>query len=151
MKIAVASDHGGFCQKNDLIEYIRSLGHEVEDFGPADETSVDYPDYADPVARAVASGKADRGVLICGTGIGIAMTADKVPGVRASAIHAVNFAHLFREHNNGNVIGLSGRFVSLEENKKIVYEFLTTEFDGGRHETRVAKLMREDDPTFQGV
>ena len=83
MRIAVGSDHAGFIQKDPIVEHIKSLGHEVLDFGPANDDRVDYPDFADKVARAVAAGKADRGVLICGTGIGIAMTADKVPGIRA--------------------------------------------------------------------
>lgn len=151
MRIAIASDHGGFDQKGPIIAHLEGLGHTVDDFGPNDAESVDYPDYADPVARAVSSGEADCGVLICGTGIGMALVADKVPGVRAASIQNVNFAHLFRQHNNGNVVCLSGRFVSLEDNLAIVDEFLTTDFEGGRHEVRVAKVMREDDPTFQGV
>ncbi len=121
------------------------------DFGPANDDRVDYPDFADKVARAVAAGKADRGVLICGTGIGIAMTADKVPGIRATPVQTVQFAELAREHNNANVIGLSGRFTDLEVNEAIVDTFLSTEFAGGRHAGRVEKIMREDDPNFKGV
>ena len=130
MRIAVASDHAGFIQKAPIIEHIRSLGHEVIDLGPATD---------------------DRGVVICGTGLGIAMTADKVPGIRATAIQTVQFAELCREHNDCNVIGLSGRFVPLELNEQIVDTFLTTEFGGGRHTGRVQKIMREDDPSFEGV
>ena len=89
MRIAVGSDHAGFIQKDPIIEHIKSLGREVLDFGPANDDRVDYPDFADKVARAVAAGKADRGVLICGTGIGIAMTADKVPGIRATPVQTV--------------------------------------------------------------
>lgn len=151
MRIAIASDHGGFPQKAPIAEYVQSLGHEVIDFGPATGDSVDYPDYADPVARAVASGTVDRGILMCGTGIGMAMTADKVPGVRASAIMDYEFATLFRQHNDGNVICLSGRYVTLDKNKELVRIFLTTEFEGGRHARRVEKAMREDDPAFEGV
>lgn len=151
MRIAIGSDHGGFDQKTPIIAHLEGLGHTVEDFGPSDTASVDYPDYADPVARAVANGTADWGILICGTGIGMALVADKVAGVRAAPIQNVNFAHLFRQHNNGNVLCLSGRFVSLEDNLAIIDEFLTTEFEGGRHAQRVEKVMREDDPTFQGV
>ena len=151
MRIAVGSDHAGFIQKDPIIEHIKSLGHEVLDFGPASDDRVDYPDFADKVARAVAAGKADRGVLICGTGIGIAMTADKVPGIRATPVQTVQFAELAREHNNATVIGLSGRFTDLAVNEAIVDTFLSTEFAGGRHAGRVEKIMREDDPNFKGV
>ncbi len=151
MRIAVASDHAGFIQKAPIIEHLESLGHEVIDLGPSTDDRCDYPDFGDKVGRAVASGRADRGVVICGTGLGIAMTADKVPGVRAVPIQTVEFATLCREHNNANVIGLSGRFVPLELNCQIVDTFLTTEFGGGRHTGRVEKMMREDDPTFEGV
>lgn len=151
MRIAIASDHAGFVQKDPLAEYLRAQGHEVVDCGPDSDERCDYPDYADKVARRVARGEVDRGVLICGTGLGIAMTADKVAGVRATPIQTVEFARLSREHNDANVIGLSGRFVSLEDNEKILDAFLTTEFGGGRHTARVEKMMREDDPAFPGV
>lgn len=145
MRIAIASDHGGFEQKQALVAYLaEDLGCEVLDMGPDSDASVDYPDYAAPVARAVASGEADRGVLVCGTGIGMALAADKVAGVRASSITSVPFAELFRQHNNGNVVCLSGRFVDLDVNKEIVKTFLSTEFEGGRHEGRVAKVMALD-------
>lgn len=151
MRIAVACDHGGFVQKDAIVEHLKSLGHEVFDLGTNSEDSVDYPDFADRAARMVSRGEAERAVLICGTGIGIAMTADKVPGVRATPVQTVKFAELARQHNNANAIGLSGRFVSLEDNLKLIDTFLTTEFEGGRHEKRVEKIMREDDPAFQGV
>lgn len=151
MRIAVACDHGGFVQKDAIVEHLKSLGHEVFDLGTNSEDSVDYPDFADRAARMVSRGEAERAVLICGTGIGIAMTADKVPGVRATPVQTVKFAELARQHNNANAIGLSGRFVSLEDNLKLVDTFLNTEFEGGRHEKRVEKIMREDDPAFQGV
>lgn len=151
MRIAVACDHGGFVQKDAIVEHLKSLGHEVFDLGTNSEDSVDYPDFADRAARMVSRGEAERAVLICGTGIGISMTADKVPGVRATPVQTVKFAELARQHNNANVIGLSGRFVSLEDNLKLIDTFLTTEFEGGRHAKRVEKIMREDDPAFQGV
>lgn len=144
MRIAIASDHAGFDQKAPMKEYLESLGHEVEDFGPASAERCDYPDYAAKVAHAVADGKADRGVLICGTGLGMAMSADKVPGIRATPIQTVQFAQLCREHNNANVICLSGRFVSLDLNKQIVKTFLETDFAGGRHTGRVEKMMSLD-------
>ncbi len=149
MRIAIASDHGGFDQKAPLIAHLKGRGHSVSDFGPDTDESVDYPDYAGPVAHAVSVGDADRGVLICGTGIGMSITADKVPGVRAAPVQNVTFAHLFRQHNDGNVLCLSGRFVSLEDNLAIVDEFLATEFEGGRHTARVEKAMREDTPSAQ--
>lgn len=151
MRIAIASDHAGFLQKAPLTEYLRSLGHEVVDCGPSTDARCDYPDFGDKVARLVAKGEVERGVLICGTGLGIAMTAGKVAGVRAVPIQSVEFARLCREHNNANVIGLSGRFVSLTDNERILDAFLTTEFGGGRHTGRVEKMMREDDPDFPGV
>lgn len=151
MRIAVACDHGGFVQKDAVIEHLKSLGHEVTDLGTNSEESVDYPDYADRAARMVSRGEADRAILICGTGIGMAITADKVPGVRATPVQTVKFAELARQHNNVNVIGLSGRFVSLEDNLVLVDTFLNTEFEGGRHAKRVEKIMREDDPAFPGV
>ncbi|MDO5106911.1 MAG: RpiB/LacA/LacB family sugar-phosphate isomerase, partial [Coriobacteriaceae bacterium] len=144
--------HGGYGQKDQIADFIRSLGHEVIDFGPFSPDPVDYPDYADKVARAVSRGDADRGVLLCGTGLGMAITADKVPGVRAAAIQSIEFAELFREHNDGNVLALSGRFVGLESNQCLVKIFLETEASAeARHRNRVEKIMREDDPAFEGV
>lgn len=152
MRVAIASDHGGYPQKAAIADFIKSLGHEVVDFGPFSPESVDYPDYADKVARAVSTGEADRGVLLCGTGLGMAITADKVPGVRAAAIQSIEFAELFREHNDGNVIALSGRFVALEANQRLVRIFLETPASTEeRHTRRVQKVMREDDPSFEGV
>ena len=145
MRIAIASDHGGFEQKQMLVDYLATeLGHDVCDMGPDTGDSVDYPDYAVKVARAVSSGSADRGILVCGTGIGMALAADKVPGVRASSITSTGFAELFRRHNDGNVLCLSGRFVDPEDNRAIVRTFLETEFEGGRHAKRVAKIMALD-------
>ena len=141
MRIAIGADHGGFEQKQELKAYIANeLGCEVEDMGCDSTESVDYPDYAAPVARAVAEGSADFGVLVCGTGIGMAIAADKIDGARASSITSPAFAELFRQHNNGNVVCLSGRFVDLDVNKEIVKTFLTTAFEGGRHEGRIAKI-----------
>lgn len=144
MRVAVASDHAGFCQKAQVVDFITSLGHEAVDLGPATDDRVDYPDFAHKVAWGVAGGEYDRGVLICGTGIGMAMTADKVPGIRAVAIQTPGFAELCREHNDANVVCLSGRFVDPATNDEIVRIFLTQEFGGGRHAARVEKMMRED-------
>ena len=144
MRIAIASDHAGYEQKAALVSFLQSLGHEVIDLGPDNAERVDYPDYAVAVGKAVAAGEADKGVLVCGTGIGMAVAADKVAGVRAASITSPEFAELFRRHNDGNVIALSGRFVSLEENERILKVFLVAEFEGGRHAGRVAKIMELD-------
>lgn len=142
MRIALASDHGGFGQKERLRPWLEELGYQVTDFGTGSEESVDYPDFALPAASAVAAGEADFGVLVCGTGIGMQIAANKVHGIRAANVTSVRFAHLAREHNDANVLTLSGRFVDFEENQRIVEEFLSTQFAGGRHERRVAKIMQ---------
>lgn len=145
MRIAIASDHAGFEQKQVLVDFL--IGEpevEVMDMGPGSDDRVDYPDYAVKVAEAVASGTADRGILVCGTGIGMALAADKVAGIRASSITTPEFADLFRRHNDGNVLCLSGRFVEPEVNEEIIRVFLTAPFEGGRHADRVAKVMALD-------
>lgn len=144
MRVSIGSDHAGFEQKQALVDYLKGKGVEVVDRGPANDDRVDYPDYAAPVARDVADGSADYGVLVCGTGIGMAMAADKVPGARAANIINPEFAALCREHNDANVITLSGRFVPLEENERILDAFLATDFGGGRHAGRVEKIMALD-------
>ena len=145
MRVAIGSDHAGFEQKQALVDYLASeLGQDVIDLGPDSEERVDYPDYAAIVARAVAQGDADRGVLVCGTGIGVGRAADQGAGIRAASITTPEFAELFRQHNDGNVVCLSGRFVEPEVNREIVRVFLTTEFEGGRHADRVAKIMALD-------
>lgn len=140
MKVSIASDHAGFEQKQQLASYLAGKGYEVIDRGPDCDDRVDYPDFAVLVARDVADGTVDRGVLVCGTGIGMALAADKIPGVRAANIVREDFAVLCREHNDANVITLSGRFVSLEENESILDAFFATEFAGGRHAGRVKKV-----------
>lgn len=144
MKVSLASDHAGFEQKQQLVEYVAQKGFDVIDRGPDSDDRVDYPDFAELVARDVAEGRADRGILVCGTGVGMALAADKVAGVRAANIVREDFAVLCREHNDANVITLSGRFVSLEENERIIDAFLSTEFAGGRHADRVAKINAFD-------
>lgn len=141
MVISVASDHAGFEQKQELVSYLEKLGHAVCDRGPSSDDRVDYPDYAEVVSRDVATGAAELGVLVCGTGIGMAIAANKVDGVRAANIVRSDFASLCRQHNNANVITLSGRFVSLEENQRILDAFLGASFEGGRHSDRVRKIM----------
>ena len=140
MKIAIGCDHGALELKNRLAAHLKEQGYEVEDRGCHGTESVDYPDYALPVAEDAAAGRADFGILVCGTGIGMAIAANKVRGVRAANITSPDFARLTRQHNNANVLTLSGRFVSLEDNKAIVEAFLSTPFEGGRHCTRVDKI-----------
>ena len=141
MKVSIASDHAGFKEKELLKPYLVELGHEVIDRGPDSDDRVDYPDFAELVAKDVASGEADRGVLVCGTGIGMAIAANKVDGIRAANVTTPEFAALAREHNDANIVTVSGRFVTDEINRAIVKAFLETAFGGGRHEGRVAKIM----------
>lgn len=140
MRVAIGSDHAGFEMKESLKEYVKSLGHEVEDFGAPSSDPVDYPDIGYRVARDVASGRFDRGVLICGTGIGMSIVANKVPGVRAALVGDVETARLAREHNDANVLTLGARLIRLELAREIVRIFLDTGFAGGRHARRVEKI-----------
>ena len=141
MKIAIASDHAGFEQKQILLKHLTDAGHSVTDLGPEDDSRVDYPDYAERVAEAVSRGCVERGILVCGTGIGMAICANKVSGIRAANVTNAEFAKLSREHNDSNILCLSGRFVDADENIKSVDAFLDTDFAGGRHEGRVKKMM----------
>lgn len=140
MIVAIASDHAGFAQKQMLVDYLAKGGHDVIDLGPDTDDRVDYPDYAEKVARAVAGGQAERGVLVCGTGIGMAVAANKVVGIRAANVVTPEFAALAREHNDANIVTLSGRFVDEATNRAIIDAFLGTEFGGGRHAGRVEKI-----------
>ena len=142
MKIAIASDHGGYDYKQELIPYIESLGHQVLDLGCHGPASVDYPDYGIPCAQAVARGEADRGVVICGTGIGISISANKVPGIRCALCTDPVMARLTREHNDANLLAMGGRIIGIELAKGIVQVFLSTEFSGGRHKTRIDKIAQ---------
>ena len=141
MRISIASDHGGFEQKQELVRYVEELGYGVIDRGPENDSSVDYPDFAKLVCEDVQKDVAQRGILVCGTGIGMSIAANKMDGIRAANVTREDFAKLAREHNDANVITLSGRFVSLEENKSIVKAFLSTDFGEGRHARRVEKIM----------
>lgn len=141
MNISIASDHAGFEQKETLRDYLAGKGHRVIDRGPASDDRVDYPDFAAAVAHDVADGIAEYGVLVCGTGIGMAVAANKIHGTRAVNCINVQFAQLAREHNDANIVTLSGRFVELAENERILDAFLSTDFGGGRHAGRVAKIM----------
>jgi ribose 5-phosphate isomerase B len=145
MRIAIGSDHAGYEQKEQIKSHLVQGGHDVVDLGTSSgDDSVDYPDYALSVARSVRDGDAELGVLVCGTGVGMAIAANKVVGVRAANITDPEFARLSRQHNNANVVALSGRFVPLEVNEQIVDEFVATPFEGGRHAGRVDKIASAD-------
>ncbi|MDO5116973.1 MAG: ribose 5-phosphate isomerase B [Eggerthellaceae bacterium] len=141
MIISMGSDHAGFEQKQQLIDYLKGEGYEVVDLGPFSDDRVDYPDYAAKVAQHVVEGKSRFGVLVCGTGIGMAIAANKIHGIRAANVTSAEFAKLARGHNDANMITLSGRYVDLETNEEILDTFLTAEFEGGRHAQRVEKIM----------
>lgn len=140
--IAIASDHAGFALKGVLKLELESLGYVPLDLGTHDTASVDYPDYADKLAQAIKAGKAARGVLVCGTGIGISIAANRHREIRAALCQDVTTARLSREHNDANVLVLGGRIVGEEVAKECLKAFLATAFAGGRHEGRVAKLAK---------
>jgi len=140
--IAVASDHAGFDLKEILKRDLQEAGLEVLDLGTNSTQSVDYPDFGMAMADAVASGKAERGVLVCGTGIGISMAANRNPKVRAALVHDVTSARLSRLHNDANVVAFGQRLIGSETAREALKVFLGTEFEGGRHANRVAKLSK---------
>jgi len=142
--IAVGSDHAGYSLKQRLAAELRTLGHEVLDLGAHDADRVDYPDFGAAVGRAVAGAEADLGVCVCGSGIGIAMAANKVPGVRAAPVHDATSARLARQHNNANVLCLGERLLDPDVASEAVRAWLDAEFEGGRHVGRVAKLAELD-------
>ena len=142
MKVAIGCDHGGFDLKTDIIEYLKKQGKEVTDFGTYNRDSCDYPDYAVPVCEAVLSGKADFGILICGTGIGMSISANKINGIRCALLGDVFSAKATRAHNNTNVMALGGRGTGPGLALEIVDAFLGTEFSGAvRHVNRINKVM----------
>ena len=140
MKIALASDHAGYAEKERLKPLLLELGLEVEDLGTGSEASVDYPDYARKVAERVAAGEVDQGVLVCGSGTGMAITANKVPGVRAAVAWSEETARLARQHNNANVMAIGARTTPVENIPDIVKAWFATSFEGGRHAERVKKI-----------
>ena len=142
--IAIGSDHAGFDYKEDLISFLEGKGLLFEDFGTHSKDSVDYPDYALKAAEAVANGDFDQGLLVCGSGTGMAIAANKVHGVRAAVAWSEDIARLAREHNDANVLSLAARFNSPEEIEKIVRAWFAAEFEGGRHATRVEKIKAAD-------
>ena len=141
MKISIASDHGGYALKEDLRAWLAEQGHEVEDHGCHGLESCDYADFCEPAARAVAEGKCDRGIVICTTGIGISITANKVRGVRCALCGDVLSAELTRRHNDANMLALGAGVTGVMTAERIVDAFLNTGFEGGRHERRVKLMM----------
>jgi ribose 5-phosphate isomerase B len=145
MKIAIAADHAGFSLKERLRDELRAKGHEVADLGTGSEQSTDYPDYAVAVGHDVADGRADRGILVCSSGVGMSIAANKVPGVRAALGVNPDEVRVTREHNDANVLTLGARFTSPEQARELIDIFLGTEFSGGeRHVRRIAKLAELD-------
>lgn len=138
--LAFASDHAGFNMKTELIAYATSLGLDVLDLGPEDASRVDYPDYGAKMARAIETGDVDRGVVICGSGIGISIAANRSPAVRAALCQSPLMAKLAREHNDANVLALGARLIGPAVSEACLDAFLGTDFEGGRHQNRVAKL-----------
>ena len=139
-KIAIGGDHAGFEYKGKMIQKLQSLGFEVKDFGPFSTDSVDYPDYVHPLSSALENGEFDLGIVICGSGNGVAITANKHQGIRAALCWNEDLAALARQHNNANVLAIPARFISYELAEKLAEIFLTTEFEGGRHQNRVNKI-----------
>lgn len=142
MKIAIGSDHAGFDCKKEIIAYLEKQGFEVKDFGTFSTESCDYPDFGYAVAKSVASDEYDRGVLICGTGVGIGIAANKVNGIRCALCGDAYTAELCRKHNDANMISMGARVTDVEKMKQIVSVFLSTQFEGGRHQRRIDKLAQ---------
>lgn len=140
--LPLACDHGGFEMKEFLKEKLGTLGYLIEDMGTYSSDSVDYPDLIHPLAKAINDGKYERGIILCGSGNGAQMTANKYPKVRAALCWSTEQAHLAREHNNANILSLPGRFIDKALAMEMALEFLNTEFEGGRHQRRVEKISK---------
>lgn len=154
MKIAIGSDHVGLELKPDIIDYLKELGHKVSDFGPYSNERTDYPIYGKKVAKEVVDGNFDLGILICGTGVGISISANKVKGIRAVVCSEPYSAKLSREHNNTNILAFGSRVVGVELAKMIVKEWLEAKFEGGRHLRRVDEveaIEANDDIEFENI
>ena len=149
-KIAIGSDHAGYEGKERAKESIAALGFEVADYGTQGLESVDYPDFGAAVGRAVASGEVERGVVMCGSGIGISIAANKIPGVRAALCWNEETARLARQHNDANVLCIGARFIDAETAARMIRAFVETEFSGGRHQQRVEKLTQLDEARRDG-
>jgi RpiB/LacA/LacB family sugar-phosphate isomerase len=150
MRLYAASDHAGFALKKALVTEASRFGHEVVDLGPDHEERVDYPDYAAAVGRAVASDPGSRGLICCGTGIGVSIAANKVPGVRCAVVWDEATARLAREHNDANVLAIGGRLFSVNDAQRMLDAWLTAKFEGGRHAERVEKIRLLEEEARQG-
>ena len=139
--IAIGSDHAGFALKQAIMAHLKELGIDFKDYGTYDDKSCDYPDYAEAVCKAIIEGDAENGILVCGTGIGISIAANRHREIRAAVCTDEFTARATREHNDANIVTVSGRFVDVATNREIVRTFLETEFGGGRHAGRVEKIM----------
>ena len=142
--ILIASDHAGFEMKERLESWLRDRGYSVTDLGTNSDASTDYADYAHPLAQQVSQGTAERGILLCGTGLGMSYVANRYPHVRAAVAWSPEIAELARRHNDANVLALPARFLSEDQARHILEAWLDTPFDGGRHERRIEKIERED-------
>lgn len=138
--IAIGCDHAGFETKQVIIAFLQEMGHTIKDFGTYSDQSIDYPDYAHPVAQSVAKGEVELGIVICGSGNGVNITANKTKGIRSALCWIPEIASLARQHNNANICALPARFISIDLAKEIVTAFLRASFEGGRHEKRVDKI-----------
>lgn len=139
-RIAIGGDHAGYYYKEKLVSFLQKLGHEVKDFGPFSAESADYPDFVHPACTAIENEECDFGVLICGSGQGVTITANKHQGIRAALCWDRDLAKVTREHNNANVICFAARFIAYELAESMTETFLATDFEGGRHERRVSKI-----------
>jgi ribose 5-phosphate isomerase B len=144
MKLSIAADHAGFAYKEDILKWLAESGHEVIDFGTDSERSCDYPDFAFPAAEAVILKEVEYAILICGTGTGMAITANRIPGIRAANCLNPEMAVLARSHNDANALAMGSRLISIENAKEIIKAFLETPFEGGRHERRIDKIHDRD-------
>lgn len=142
-RIAIGCDHAGFETKVQLVQFLQDLGQELQDFGTYSPDSIDYPDYARPVAQSVANKEFDLGIVLCGSGNGVNITANKTKGIRSALCWLPEIAALARQHNDANICAIPARFVSVDTAKEIAKAFLNAEFEGGRHGTRVSKIEPE--------
>ena len=147
--LAIGSDHGGYELKEEVKKHLQEKGYEIKDFGTYSTESVDYPDFALPVAEAVASGECEKGILICSTGIGISISANKVNGIRAAVCSEPYTAEMTRRHNDANILCMGGKMIGVNMGLKITDTFLETEFEGGRHQRRVNKIADIEKKQFE--
>ncbi|MEX2659663.1 MAG: ribose 5-phosphate isomerase B [Acidimicrobiales bacterium] len=150
MRIAIGADHAGLKLKTELMQFLVEGGHEIDDLGTTNDESVDYPDFGAAVGRAVADGSAEVGVCVCGTGIGISIAANKVPGVRAAVVHDVTSARMAKEHNDANVVCLGARLVGSQVALEALDTFLSSTWEAGRHARRVNKITELERDAAQG-